>query len=403
MVLPDQIITRNAAAEAAGPSVLQVLPALVAGGVERGAIDIAAAVAEAGGTAVVASEGGPLERHLTRVGAHHVKLPMASKSPRVMWRNVSQLRRVIEQFGVEIVHARSRAPAWSARSAARRSGCHFVTTFHGTYNFNNPIKRGYNAIMTKGERVIAISDFIARHIRDEYRVDPARIEVIHRGVDLAVFDPAQVSAPRVVSLATDWRVPDDLPLIMMPARFSRWKGQALLLEALTRLRDIEFCCVLMGSDHGRAGYRRELEGTIERRDLRSRAFILDHCNDMSAAYMLADVVVSASTEPEAFGRVISEAQAMGRPVVAADHGGAREQVLPDVTAFLFEPGNPDALAAALRRALSLTTAEREHVSRQAVAYVRANFSKDTMCSRTLALYNELLGAPFDPNTQAATV
>jgi glycosyltransferase involved in cell wall biosynthesis len=178
---------------------------------------------------------------------------------------------------------------------------------------------------------------------------------------------------------------------MLPARFSRWKGQALLLQALTRLRDLEFCCVLIGADQGRAAYRRELETMIARLDLRSRAFVVDHCNDMAAAYMLADVVVSASTEPEAFGRVISEAQAMGRPVVASDHGGMREQVLAQVTAFPFPPGDADALAEALRQALRLSTSEREHVGRQAVTHVRANFSKDRMCARTLALYRELLG------------
>jgi len=391
MTLPGETSTEPTTAKPAGPVVLQVLPALAAGGVERGAIEIAAAVTEAGGTALVASEGGPLERYLVRAGAHHIELPLASKNPRVMWRNVGRLVEVIERFGVDIVHARSRAPAWSARAAARRCGCHFVTTFHGTYNFRGPIKRAYNAIMTKGERVIAISEFIARHIRDNYKVDPARIEVIHRGVDLDIFNPAQVTAPRMVHLATEWRLPDGLPLVMLPARFSRWKGQTLLLDALTRLGDLEFSCVLIGADQGRVAYRRELEDRIDRLNLRSRAFILDHCNDMSAAYMLADVVVSASIEPEAFGRVISEAQAMGRPVVASDHGGAREQVLPDVTAFLFEPGDADAFAAALRRALLLTTEEREHVRRQAEMHVRANFSKDRMCAATLALYSELLG------------
>ncbi|MDH3790744.1 MAG: glycosyltransferase, partial [Rhodospirillales bacterium] len=203
--------------------------------------------------------------------------------------------------------------------------------------------------------------------------------------------------------ANSWRVPDDLPLVMLPARFSRWKGQALLLQALTRLRDLEFCCILIGADQGRAAYRRELEKLIDRLDLRSRAFVVDQCNDMAAAYMLADVVVSASTEPEAFGRVISEAQAMGRPVVASDHGGMREQVLPRVTAFPFPPGDEVSLAEALRQALRLSTSEREHVSRQAEAHVRANFSKDKMCARTLALYRELLGLETDGEAGVASV
>ena len=388
--LDDQTSTGEAAAKGGRPVVLQVLPALEAGGVERGTVDIAGAVAAAGGTALVASEGGQLERLVTRVKAQHVTLPLASKNPFVMRRNAARLAQVIAQHGVDIVHARSRAPAWSARAAARRAGGRFVTTFHGTYNASGPLKRMYNGVMTKGDLVIAPSEFIAGHIRETYKMDPERLRVIQRGVDLEVFDPAKVTPQRVIQLATKWRVPDGVPLIMLPARFARWKGQTLLLQALTRLRDLEFCCIRIGHDQGRDAYRRQLEAMIARLDLTSRAFIGEHCNDMAAAYMLADVVVSASTEPEAFGRVISEAQAMGRPVVASDHGGMREQVLPGVTAFPFAPGDAEALAQALRQALLLDGEQRAHIGQQAVAHVRANFTKERMCARTLALYGELL-------------
>ncbi len=369
------------------------------GGVERGTVDIAGAVAAAGGTAIVASEGGQLERLLTRAGAQHVTLPLASKNPFVMRRNAALLKQVIEQHGVDIVHARSRAPAWSARAAARRTGRHFVTTFHGAYSISGPLKRAYNGIMTAGEVVIAPSEYIAEHIRENYKVNPERLRVIQRGVDLEVFDPARVSPQRVIQLATKWRVPDGVPLVMLPGRFTRWKGQTLLLEALTRLRDLEFCCILIGHDQGREAYRRQLEAMITKLDLTNRAFIGEHCNDMAAAYMLADVVVSASTEPEAFGRVISEAQAMGRPVVASDHGGMREQVLPGVTAFPFLPGDAGSLSQALRQALLLSAEERTHVSQQAESHVRANFTKERMCARTLALYADLLYAE-DQRTSA---
>ncbi len=369
------------------------------GGVERGTVDIAGAVAAAGGTAIVASEGGQLERLLTRAGALHVTLPLASKNPFVMRRNAARLKELIEQHGVDIVHARSRAPAWSARAAARRTGRHFVTTFHGAYSISGPLKRAYNGIMTAGEVVIAPSEYIAEHIRENYKINPERLRVIQRGVDLEVFDPAHVSPQRVIQLATKWRVPDGVPLVMLPGRFTRWKGQTLLLEALTRLRDLEFCCILIGHDQGREAYRRQLEAMITKLDLSNRAFIGEHCNDMAAAYMLADVVVSASTEPEAFGRVISEAQAMGRPVVASDHGGMREQVLPGVTAFPFPPGDAESLAQALRQALLLGAEERTHVSQQAESHVRANFTKERMCARTLAVYAELLHAE-DQRTSA---
>jgi len=378
------------AAPSDGPVILQVLPSLVTGGAERGTIEVAQAIVAEGGTAIVASEGGPMENDLKRAGALHLKLPTASKNPIVMYRNIARLERIIESYNVDVVHARSRAPAWSAHFAAQRTGRHFITTFHAPYNFDNALKKRYNQIMAEGERVIAISEFIAEHVRANYNVDPARLRVIRRGIDIARFDPDRVSAERMIQLSTRWRLPDGVPLILMPGRLSRWKGQALLLEALSQLKDLDYRCVLVGSDQGRTGYRRELEALISSHGLDSRASIMNECNDMPAAYMLSDVVVSASTDPEGFGRVVGEAQAMGRPVVASDHGGAREQVIPDRTGFLFPSGDAAALAQGLRRALALAPDVRARLHDQAIARVRAEFTKDQMCARTLALYRELL-------------
>ena len=375
-----------------GPVVLQVLPSLETGGVERGAVDIAGAVKADGGTAIIASEGGLMENDLKRLGVLHLKMPLASKNPLVMRRNVTRLVQAIESYGVDLIHARSRAPAWSARAAARRSGCHFVTTFHAAYNFSSGLKKRYNAVMAEGERVIAISEFIADHVRQHYKVDPSKLRVIHRGVDLTRFDPDRVSAERMIQLATRWRLPDGMPLILMPGRLTRWKGQTVLLEALSQLADLEYRCVLVGADQGRTAYRRELEGLIGQHDLAGKVSLLDECKDMPAAYMVSDVVVSASTDPEGFGRVIGEAQALGRPVVASDHGGAREQVLPGQTGFLFPPGDAQGLAAALRKALGLSQEERALLHGAAIARVRQNFSKDQMCAKTLSLYKELLRA-----------
>lgn len=375
-----------------GPVVLQVVPRLITGGAERGAVDIAVALAKAGGTALVASEGGPMENELKRADVVHIKLPLASKNPLVMYRNIDRLAAVIRQHGVDIVHARSRAPAWSAAAAARRTGAHFMTTFHGTYSHGSALKRRYNAIMVSGERVIANSSFIADHIRAHYEVDAERIRVIRRGVDLSRFDPEKVSAERVIQLATRWRLPDGVPIVMLPGRLTRLKGQTLLIEALTRLGDLDYRCILVGSDHGRAAYRSELERLIARHDLSSRIYMPGHCDDMPAAFMLADVVVSSSTQPESFGRVVGEAQAMGCPVVATDHGGVREQVLPDRTAFLVPPGDPVALANGIRSALTLDAAAREALALQARTNVRSHFSKQEMCDATLALYREVLHA-----------
>ena len=376
--------------------VLQVLPRLASGGVERGTLQIAAALRDSGATALVASAGGAMERELVRLGVEHITLPLASKNPITMYRNAGRLARLIRERGVDLVHARSRAPAWSARAAARQTGCRFVTTFHAPYGLELPFKRRYNAIMTSGERVIAISQFIADHVRKNYRFDEERLRVIPRGVDLELFDPERVSAERVISLIRDWRLPDDLPVILMPGRQSRWKGQLLVLEALSLMDDLDFRCVLVGAGQGHAGYRRELEAKVSKGSLATKVFLAGACSDMPAAYKLADVVVSSSLLPEGFGRVVGEAQAMGRPVVVSDHGGAREQILLDETGFVFTPGDAPSLARALRRALALSPDERTYLHDQAIEHARRTYSKEGMCHATLAVYDELLASGGRP-------
>ncbi|HXQ67274.1 MAG TPA: glycosyltransferase, partial [Alphaproteobacteria bacterium] len=278
------------------PVVLQVLPALGQGGAERGCVDVAVALAAAGGMALVASRGGALERELARAGAVHITLPLDSKNPLVMRANVGRLVSLIERYDVDIVHARSRAPAWSAFAAARRTGRAFLTTFHGTYNERGYLKRLYNSVMVKGDLVIAISHHIAELIIARYKIDPARVRLIPRGIDLDFFDPTNVSPPRLVQLMQAWRLVDGMPVVMLPGRLTRWKGQSVLIEALARLGRKDIRCVLVGSDQGRGGYRHELEELITARGLGGVVHIVDHVRDMPAAYMLADVVVSASTD-----------------------------------------------------------------------------------------------------------
>ncbi len=375
--------------------ILQVLPALVTGGVERGTLDVAAAIVQAGGNALVASAGGPMVRELERLGATHVTLPLDRKTPWAILANRKRLAELIEHHAVDIVHARSRAPAWSARGAARLTGRAFVTTFHGTYNFNSPFKRWYNAIMAKGDRVIAISQFIGQHVLENYGVEPARLRVIPRGIDLTSFDRQRVSAERLTQLITQWRLPDGVPIIMLPGRLARWKGHSVLIKALHRLTRTDAVCVLVGSYEGRDPYRRELESLAGSLGVTSRLRLVGDCRDMPAAYMLADVVVSASTDPEAFGRVAVEASAMGRPVVATDHGGARETVQHDTTGFLVPPGDPVALASAIEHVLTLTPAERLALGGRARAYAETHYSKARMCAATLGVYAELLGETGD--------
>ncbi len=374
------------------PVVMQVLPSLVTGGVERGTIDMAGSLRDAGWVPVVVSSGGPMVRELDRLGAEHILLPMQSKNPWVIRANIARLEQIIRARGVDIVHARSRAPAWSAYYAAQRTGAHFITTYHGTYS-HGPfgIKIPYNRIMTKGERVIAISQFIANHIQSVYRTDPARVDVVHRGIDIDRFDPQKVSQQRIIQLANRWRLPDGYAVVMLPARLTRWKGQEVLIDALAMLGRRDLRCLLVGSDQGRSAFNDELLAKVARLGLTDIVHIVGDCNDMPAAYMLTDVVVSASTDPEAFGRVIVEAQAMGRPVIATDNGAARENLLDGQTGLLVPPRDPAALALALDRVLAIGPAERAERADVAIDFVRRNFTREMMGARTLEIYGEVLG------------
>jgi glycosyltransferase involved in cell wall biosynthesis len=372
------------------PVILQVVPSLDAGGVERGTVEMAAAIAEAGGVALVASAGGRLEPAVEHVGGRNILLPLASKFPWTGWRNAARLERVIRDESVQIVHARSRAPAWSALLACQRTGAHFVTTYHAPYGEDFPGKRRYNAVMAAGERVIAISRFIAGEVVRRHGVDPARVRTIHRGVDPAVFDPDGVSYDRIRRQAAAWRLQDDHEAILLPARLTRWKGHAVLIEAMARMQRGDVTAVLLGSDRGRAAYARELAALAERLGVAGQVRMVGHCDDMPAALALAAVVVNASTEPEGFGRVIVEAQAMARPVVASDHGGAMETIEHDSTGWLVPPGDPAALAAMLDFVLALPPEYRAAFGARARASVAGQFTVRAMQQATLAVYAEVL-------------
>ena len=374
----------------AHPVVLQVLPSLVTGGVERGTVEIARAIAAAGGNALVASAGGRLVAAIERAGGRHIALPLAGRNPLTIRRNAARLADVIRAERVSIVHARSRAPAWSAWLACRRTGAHFVTTYHGAYGEDLPFKRHYNAVMAKGERVIAASRFIAELIVARHGVDPTRIRVIPRGVDPVVFDPAAVSGERISRLERAWRLPEGMRVLLLPGRLTRWKGQPVLIEALARLDRHDVCCVMAGSDQGRRRYSGELIRQAEAMGVADRLRLAGECDDMPAALMLADVVVHASVRPEAFGRVVIEAQAMGRPVIAADLGGPVETVEHGVTGWRVAPGDPAALAAAIGHALALPGDALAELGARARAAVVRDCTVASMQAATLAVYDELL-------------
>ncbi|MCC9621022.1 glycosyltransferase family 4 protein [Thalassospira sp. MA62] len=375
--------------------ILQVLPELDAGGVERGTVDIARAIVDGGGRALVASQGGRLERELARFGAKHINLPLKSKNLLTMRKNIDALVKLIREEGVDIIHARSRAPAWSAYFAARKAGIPFVTTFHGTYSgYTNPFKRRYNAIMTMSDQVIAISQHIANHINKYYKVEPDRLNIVPRGTNVDLFNPENVSQERLIALSNQWRLNGEEFVIMLPGRITRWKGHCFLIKSLPavleKLGHRRVRCLIVGSDQGRTGYRDELLQLTRKLGLEDIVHIVDHCADMPAAYMLADVVTSPSIVPEAFGRIPSEAQAMGRPVVSTAHGGAMETVLPGETGWLVSPNEVEQLSRALIQVLSLTPEKRAILASKGRQHVIDHFSLEQMAEKTLAVYAKAL-------------
>ncbi|CAM9975993.1 unnamed protein product [Phaeothamnion confervicola] len=324
-------------------------------------------------------------------------MPAASKNPLVMLANVFRLASLIRTQKVDLVHARSRAPAWSAWAAARITGVPFVTTFHGFYGAGNAFKRFYNSVMLRGARVIAGSHFMAAHIRATYHPLTDHIAVIARGIDVQRFDPAAIAPARMAALRQEWKIPGGAQVILLPARLTRWKGQLLFIEALARLDRQNVIGVLCGDAQGRDGYEQEIRALARRYGIEAQLRITGNVADMPAAYSAAHIAVSASSDAEAFGRVPVEAMAMGCTIVAADHGGAAETLRSGdghpAFGILFAPGDVAALSAALAQGLAAPRGGGPEQAAAARAHVLANYSTASMCAQTLALYRDVLAKP----------
>jgi len=371
-------------------SVLQVLPHLNSGGLVSGAVEISEALQKAGMNSFVASEGGRREREITRQGGKVIKLSLGSKNPLMIFLNFYKLSKIIKKYKINIIHARSRAPAWCAYFAAKKMGIPFVTTFHGTYSKKNNFKKIYNSVMVKGERVIAISKFINNHILSNYRVVKEKIVTIPRGVNIDSFDYLKVSHERIIAFSKKFNIPEDSFVVLLPGRITRWKGHTLLIEAIAKLERTDIICLFVGDSQGRKKYFEELELVIGKFNLKNNFRIIGNQIDMAAIYKLANVVVSASLEPEAFGRVVAEAQAMGRPTLAANHGGSCEIIIDGVTGWLFKPGDSVDLADKINKALSLSIDDRYKMAVKAIERTKLNFNNEVMCARTLKVYEELV-------------
>ncbi len=370
--------------------VLQVTAALEQGGVERGTIEMAAFIVAQGAHSLVASQGGRLVGELERQGSRHFRLPLKRRNPFTVLYSAFKLQRIMRREQVSLVHARSRAPAWAAYLACRWTGIPFVTTFHGTHRIQNRFKKYYNGVMVRGRRVIAISRFIKQHVMKNYAVAEARIDVAPRGFDPARFYPGAVAGERLNSLREHLSLADDTPVISLPGRLTRWKGQTLFLEALEKITDISWQAVIIGGEGKKSGYLDELKRLAKEGGIADRVFFAGDQADIVPFYALSDIVVSASTEPEAFGRVAVEAQAMAKPVVASAHGGSLETVRDGETGWLFRNRDSADLADKLRTALSAGS-DLEGIGAQGRAWTEANYTIDKMCRAEWAAYGKVLG------------
>ncbi len=383
-----------------GTTVLQVIPDLNSGGAERTTLDVARAIVDAGGTALVVSQGGQMVAELEASGAEHIVLPVKSKNPVTLFRNADALKELITERKTDIIHARSRAPAWSALRAARLARIPFVTTYHGTYKQSNALKSRYNSVMARGDAVIANSRFIADLITARHPFAARKITVIPRGSDLKGLAPESVSALRQQALKDSWGVPAGKPIVLNMARLTAWKGQKVVIEAMANLRDMghrDPVAILAGDAQGRDSYTAELKQMIAENELQDQVRLVGHCSDVPAALALADMSVVASVEPEAFGRAAVEAQAAGVPVIVSDHGAVPETVLapPEVaederTGWRVVPDDAMALAVAINTVLAQEPGMLEAMKARALDHVHRNFSVERMCSRTLEVYAGLL-------------
>jgi glycosyltransferase involved in cell wall biosynthesis len=386
-------------------SILQVVPRLDAGGSEFSTIEITQALTRAGAIALIATEGGRLAKAIAQAGGEVIEMPVASKNPITILANVKRLARLIRERDIALVHARSRAPAWSALLACNQTKRPFVTTYHGAYSESEPLKAAYNRVMSRGDRVIANSLFTADVVLARSPESRDRLRVIYRGIDQSAFDPAKVTAEAVNRLRSEWGVSNKEKLVLMAARLAGSKGQRDLIAAAGRLFDrdaIGDAIVILAGEPARQGHRRELENLIDNLKLRSKVRLVGHCRDMPTAFAAAHVAVVPSRVPETFGRTSVEAQAMGCPVIVTALGALPETIISagehpeSFTGWQTPARHVGVLSDRIEQALSLTAMERAKIGVRAIAHVAAKFDLERMQRKTLAVYDELLATELGP-------
>ena len=378
-------------------NVLQVIPKLGYGGAETGCYDIAHYLAEKECGSFIVTSSGELLKFVQKKKVKIIRLPVHSKNPILILFNAIILSLFIIFFKINIVHARSRAPAWSCYLACFFTRRVFVTTFHGTYNFKSKLKKFYNSIMLRAKLTIAGSNFIFSHINEnynEYLSKKKKLRVIFRGINVDYYNKKNISILKQEKLRQEWEIASGKFIILMPGRLTYWKGQEKFIESLNILIEdyhfTEFQAILLGPDQGRNVYKKKLINLVARYNLNKKIKFINHCKEMPLAYSLADVVVSASVEPEAFGRVAVEAQSMGKPIVASDIGGSKETILNKKSGFLYKFDDPRELAKSLNTVIQLTQEELKSMGNEGRKNITKKFDVETMCSTNLNEYKKLL-------------
>jgi glycosyltransferase involved in cell wall biosynthesis len=365
--------------------ILQVLPELNMGGVERTTLDMVGALRQAFPVTYVASQGGSLLPELKNLGGTHFTLPLASKNPFQMIRNAVGLVRLIRDHDIQLIHARSRAPAWSALWAARWTKIPLVTTFHGAYRTSNILKTFYNSVMARGTRVLAISEFVLRHIKQQHPASLTRVRLIHEGIDVDVFDSQHVSQEEIEALRKTWNIPTDAKVFLLPGRVTRLKGQTVFIEALRQLNNPNVFGIILGQSQSNSSYSQEVDRQLGGLQIQR----ISHTQNLKVAYAAADFIVSPSLAPETFGRVTAEAGAMKRVIIATNQGATSELCKTGITGYLIPPADTQALTQAMDKVLKMPSEERKAMEKAARDYVCANFSLKRMCADTIALYKEI--------------
>ena len=378
--------------------VLQVIPKLGFGGAETGCYDLAHFLAEQECKSFLITSGGELLKFVRRDKVKVIRLPVQSKNPIIMIFNSIIIFFIILLYNIDIVHARSRAPAWSCLWACFLSRKKFVTTFHGTYNFSNKLKLFYNSVMTRSKLIIAGSNFIFNHINENYQkyLNPKKkkLMVIFRGINLEYFNSRNISEKKVNILSKNWNVNKNDFIILLPGRLTRWKGQEMFIQALNLLIEKydkkNFHAFILGSNQGRSVYSKKLLFLVERYRLGKKITFIQNCKEMPTAYQLADVVISASIEPEAFGRVAVEAQAMNKPIIASNIGGSKETVINGKSGLLFNSKDTEELASIINKFMGMGKESLSLMGEHGRKNVEKKFNVDQMCQTTFTEYKKLL-------------